>query len=95
MVHSNRANINSALFSTSPRAAYNYCFRADYQLKAWQKLGHRDLDSFTWGWEMKGSSYNPIMTVAEAGVTSHFVIPDTLCNNSLSHFVIPDAFCNT
>ena len=24
---------------------------------------------------------------------SHFVIPDTLCNNSLSHFIIPDALC--
>ena len=66
MVSSNRANVNSTLSSTSPRLAYDQGPRVDYQLKAWQKLGHRELDPFTWSWEMKGTSYTSITTDAEA-----------------------------
>ena len=57
MVLSDRASIDPALLSPSPRAAYYHGLRVYQQMNIWRKLSNDDIDPLSWRWKISNGSF--------------------------------------
>lgn len=65
MVSSSRTSIEPQKLPPSERAAFFHSLRVHLQVVIWESLGTDDLDPTQWGWELRGSRLNPIMSDIE------------------------------